>query len=68
MVATAVGLGYLVIADAKRGDIGITAEAYTRTHLDVAGADAVTVNPTSAPMGSAILPADGILVKGSSCW
>jgi orotidine-5'-phosphate decarboxylase len=45
VVATAVGLGYLVIADAKRGDIGSTAEAYARAHLDVAGADAVTVNP-----------------------
>ncbi|MBN1322305.1 MAG: orotidine-5'-phosphate decarboxylase [Thermoleophilia bacterium] len=37
--------GYLVIADVKRGDIGSTAEAYARAHLDVAGADAVTVNP-----------------------
>lgn len=35
----------LVIADAKRGDIGSTAEAYARAHLDVAGADALTVNP-----------------------
>lgn len=37
--------GYLVIADVKRGDIGSTAEAYARAHLDVVGADAVTVNP-----------------------
>jgi orotidine-5'-phosphate decarboxylase len=37
--------GYLVIADVKRGDIGSTAEAYAQAHLDVAGADAVTVNP-----------------------
>jgi orotidine-5'-phosphate decarboxylase len=29
----------------KRGDIGSTAEAYARAHLDHAGADAVTVNP-----------------------
>jgi orotidine-5'-phosphate decarboxylase len=35
----------LVVADAKRGDIGSTAEAYARAHLDVAGADALTVNP-----------------------
>jgi orotidine-5'-phosphate decarboxylase len=35
----------IVIADAKRGDIGSTAEAYAQAHLDVAGADAVTVNP-----------------------
>ncbi len=37
--------GYLVIADVKRGDIGSTAEAYAQAHLDLAGADAVTVNP-----------------------
>jgi len=37
--------GYVVIADVKRGDIGSTAEAYARAHLDIAGADAVTVNP-----------------------
>jgi len=38
-------LGYLVIADVKRGDIGSTAEAYAAAHLDHVGADAVTVNP-----------------------
>lgn len=43
--ARASELGYLVIADAKRGDIGNTAEAYARAHLDVIGADALTVNP-----------------------
>lgn len=37
--------GLLVIADGKRGDIGSTAEAYARAHLETAGADAVTVNP-----------------------
>lgn len=46
--------GLLVISDAKRGDIGSTAEAYARAHLgddrgEVIGhgfaADAVTVNP-----------------------
>ncbi len=37
--------GCLVIGDAKRGDIGSTAEAYARAHLEVAGVDAVTVNP-----------------------
>jgi orotidine-5'-phosphate decarboxylase len=45
MVDLAQSFGYLVIADVKRGDIGSTAEAYARAHLDVAGADAVTVNP-----------------------
>jgi orotidine-5'-phosphate decarboxylase len=35
----------LVIADVKRGDIGSTAEAYAKAHLDHFGADAVTVNP-----------------------
>jgi orotidine-5'-phosphate decarboxylase len=45
IVALAKSLGLIVIADVKRGDIGSTAEAYARAHLDVAGADAVTVNP-----------------------
>ena len=48
--------GLLVISDAKRGDIGSTAEAYAECHIgsfrdeaggehEVIGADAVTVNP-----------------------
>jgi orotidine-5'-phosphate decarboxylase len=45
VVRLAKEMGYLVIADVKRGDIGSTAEAYARAHLDVVGADAVTVNP-----------------------
>jgi orotidine-5'-phosphate decarboxylase len=45
LVRTAKEMGYLVIADVKRGDIGSTAEAYAEAHLDVVGADAVTVNP-----------------------
>jgi orotidine 5'-phosphate decarboxylase subfamily 2 len=35
----------VLILDAKRGDIGSTAEAYARALFDVFGADAVTVNP-----------------------
>jgi orotidine-5'-phosphate decarboxylase len=34
-----------VILDAKRGDIGITSEAYAKAAFDVVGADAVTVSP-----------------------
>jgi uridine monophosphate synthetase len=34
-----------VILDAKRGDIGSTAEAYARAAFEVWGADALTVNP-----------------------
>ncbi len=34
-----------VIADAKRGDIGSTAEHYARAMFDSLGADAVTLNP-----------------------
>ena len=34
-----------VIADAKRGDIGSTAEHYARAIFDYLGADAVTLNP-----------------------
>ena len=44
-VAVARELGLVVIADAKRGDIGSTAEAYARAHLDLVGADAITINP-----------------------
>ena len=36
--------GLVVIADAKRGDIGNTADAYARAILDNLGADALTVN------------------------
>jgi orotidine-5'-phosphate decarboxylase len=35
----------LVILDAKRGDIGNTAQAYAREAFDRYGADAVTINP-----------------------
>jgi len=35
----------LVILDAKRGDIGSTAECYAREAFEVYGADVVTVNP-----------------------
>jgi len=35
----------VLLLDAKRGDIGSTAEAYARALFDVFGADAVTVNP-----------------------
>jgi orotidine-5'-phosphate decarboxylase len=35
----------LVVLDAKRGDIGNTAEAYAREAFERYGADAVTVNP-----------------------
>ncbi|MCL4368243.1 MAG: orotidine-5'-phosphate decarboxylase, partial [Actinobacteria bacterium] len=45
VVGVAQELGLPVIADAKRGDIGSTAEAYARAHLDLIGADAITVNP-----------------------
>src|SRR3990170_7376454 len=34
-----------VIADAKRGDVGHTAEAYARALFDQLGFDAATVNP-----------------------
>lgn len=34
-----------IILDAKRGDIGSTAEAYARAAFEVWGADALTVNP-----------------------
>jgi len=37
--------GILVIADAKRGDIGNTAKAYAKAIFDELGAGAMTVNP-----------------------
>ena len=66
----------LVILDAKRNDIGNTAEAYAREAFERYGADAVTVNPymgedrccrflpdpTAAPFSCAAprIPAPGI--------
>lgn len=43
LIATAKAMGFVVIADVKRGDIGTTAAAYARAFLPLA--DAVTVNP-----------------------
>jgi orotidine-5'-phosphate decarboxylase len=48
LTAEAQAKGLLVILDAKRGDIGSTAEGYARATLGASpgfGADAVTVNP-----------------------
>jgi orotidine-5'-phosphate decarboxylase len=44
-VAAAKQAGLLVIGDVKRGDMGNTAEAYARAHFDLAGCDALTLNP-----------------------
>jgi orotidine-5'-phosphate decarboxylase len=52
VVATAKAMGLVVILDAKRGDIGSTAEAYAAATLDddgPLGADAVTVSPYLGP-------------------
>jgi uridine monophosphate synthetase len=53
-VIAAVPEGIPVILDAKRGDIGSTAEAYARAAFEVLGADAVTVNPYLG--GDAVAP------------
>ena len=37
--------GALIIADAKRGDIGNTAAAYARAFFEKSDFDAITVNP-----------------------
>jgi len=42
---SAVGERHLWLVDAKRSDIGSTAEAYATALFDVLGADAITVNP-----------------------
>lgn len=44
-VRAAVPDGIVVIADAKRGDIGTTAERYAVALVDQVGADAVTLSP-----------------------
>ncbi len=52
VVAAARDAGLLVLLDAKRGDIGSTAEAYARATLDddgPVGADAVTLSPYLGP-------------------
>jgi orotidine-5'-phosphate decarboxylase len=52
VVRAARARGLLVIADAKRGDIGSTAEAYARAFLDddgPCGADAITLSPWLGP-------------------
>lgn len=41
--------GALIIADAKRGDIGNTAKKYARTFFETFDCDAVTVNPLMGP-------------------
>jgi orotidine-5'-phosphate decarboxylase len=42
-------LGYLVLLDAKRGDIGLTAEHYAAAAFDQFHAHAVTLNPYLGP-------------------
>ncbi len=42
-------LGYLVLLDVKRGDIGVTAEHYAAACFGALGADAVTVSPYLGP-------------------
>jgi orotidine-5'-phosphate decarboxylase len=52
LVGEARRAGLVVVLDAKRGDIGNTAEAYARATLDPegpVGADAVTLNPYLGP-------------------
>lgn len=44
-ICAAIPRNRLVIADAKRGDIGNTARHYAKAFLEVFGCDAVTVNP-----------------------
>jgi orotidine-5'-phosphate decarboxylase len=51
-VAAAKALGLLVVLDAKRGDLGSTAEGYATATLDddgPLGADALTVSPWLGP-------------------
>ncbi len=54
--------GVPVILDAKRGDIGSTAQAYARAAFEVWGADALTVNPYLG--GDSIVPFTAYADKG----
>lgn len=70
VAAAARARGMVVILDAKRGDIGVTAEHYAAAAFDVdagVGADAVTVNAylgmdTLAPYLDAAWPGRGLFV------
>ncbi len=71
-IALARERGFLVLADAKRGDIGSTSEAYARTWLDPASplcVDAVTV---TAYLGSVRLTPFSLSLRStttaSSSW
>lgn len=67
LCAAARSRGLLVLADAKRGDIGSTAEAYAVALLDddgPVGADAVTASPYLGPESLAPLLARGEAGKG----
>ncbi len=55
-----------VILDAKRGDIGSTAEAYARACFQVWDADAVTLSPTWAATAS--VPSPPTPTATSSSW
>ncbi len=65
--AHARGLGLLVILDAKRGDIGVSARHYAHAAFVKFGADALTVSPylgmdTIEPMAPAAHPGTGLFV------
>ncbi len=58
--------GLIVIADAKRGDIGPTAEAYAQSVFGVAQADAVTLSPYLG--ADSLSPFFSWLPKGRGCF
>lgn len=65
--AHAKDLGLLVILDAKRGDIGVSARHYAHAAFNRIGADALTVSPylgmdTLEPMAPAHHPGKGLFV------
>jgi orotidine-5'-phosphate decarboxylase len=75
-VAAARDAGLVVVLDAKRGDIGSTAEAYATAAYDRLGADAITVSPYLGPesFGPFLRPGKGVfaLVRtsnpGAGAW
>jgi orotidine-5'-phosphate decarboxylase len=62
----AIPAGSLLIGDAKRGDIGNTAEAYARALFDGLGFDAVTANPYGG--GDSVAPFLAREERGCFVW
>ena len=71
LIAEATAAGLIVIADAKRGDIDSTAEAYADAWLGEASplaADAVTAHPYLGPRRAGTARPARRPPTGGACW